>query len=50
MIARMKNISKAEVLTLKEQVTYLEDQVVSKTLAQNNAVSVSCFLSIKVRK
>ena len=39
----MKNITKAEVLTLKEQVAYQEGQVVSKTLAQNSAVSVTLF-------
>ena len=39
----MKNITKAEVLTLKEQVAYQEGQVVSKTLAQNNAVSLTLF-------
>ena len=39
----MKNIKKAEVLTLKEQVSYQEGQVVSKTLAQNGAVSVTLF-------
>ena len=39
----MKNIAKAEVLTLKEQITYQEGQVVSKTLAQNPAVSVTLF-------
>lgn len=39
----MKNIAKAEVLTLKEQIAYQEGQVVSKTLAQNNAVSVTLF-------
>mgnify|MGYP000431172661 CR=1 FL=1 len=39
----MKNISKAEVLTLKEQISYQEGQVVSKTLAQNAAVSVTLF-------
>ena len=39
----IKNISKAEVLTLKEQVSYQEGQVVSKTLAQNGAVSVTLF-------
>ncbi len=43
MFTRMKNISKAEVLTLKEQVSYQEGQVVSKTLAQNNAVSITLF-------
>lgn len=39
----MKNIAKAEILTLKEQVAYQEGQVVSKTLAQNSAVSVTLF-------
>lgn len=39
----MKNITKAEVLTLKEQVAYQEGQVVSRTLAQNSAVSVTLF-------
>lgn len=39
----MKNISKAEVLTLKDQIDYQPGQVVSKTLAQNPAVSVTLF-------
>lgn len=39
----MKNIKKAEILTLKEQIAYQEGQVVSKTLAQNSAVSVTLF-------
>ena len=39
----MKNISKAEVLTLKDQISYQDGQVVSKTLAQNRAVSVTLF-------
>lgn len=39
----MKNISKSEVLSLREQVNYQDGQVVSKTLAQNNAVSVTVF-------
>lgn len=37
----MKNISKAEVLTQKDQVSYQEGQVVSKTLAQNLFISVT---------
>ena len=37
----MKNISKAEVLTQKDQVSYQEGQVVSKTLAQNPFMSVT---------
>lgn len=39
----IKNISKAEVLTLKEQVAYQQGQVVSRTLAQNSAVSITLF-------
>ena len=39
----MKNIGKAEVLVLKEQVAYQEGLVVSKTLAQNDALSVTLF-------
>ncbi len=39
----MKNISKAEVLKLKDQISYQEGQVVSRTLAQNDAVSVTLF-------
>ena len=39
----MKNISKSEVVTLKNEVNYQDGQVVSKTLAQNDAVSVTLF-------
>ncbi len=39
----MKNLSKAEVLTQKDQVSYQEGQVVSKTLAQNPFISVTLF-------
>lgn len=39
----MKKIAKAQVLTLKEQVSYQEGQVVSKTPAQNSALSVTLF-------
>lgn len=39
----MKNYDIATVLTMKEQVAYQPGQVVSKTLAQNNAVSVTLF-------
>ena len=39
----LKNISKAEVLTLKDEVAYQKGQVVSKTLAQNAALSVTLF-------
>ena len=43
MNAKMKNISQSEVLTLKEQISYQEGQVVSKTLAQNDALSITLF-------
>ena len=39
----IKNIEKAQVLTLKEEVSYQPGQVVSKTLAQNAALSVTLF-------
>ena len=39
----IKNIGKAEVLDLKEQVSYQKGQVVSRTLAQNDALSVTLF-------
>lgn len=39
----MKNIAKSEVVTLKELVAYQEGQIVSRTLAQNSAVSVTLF-------
>lgn len=38
-----KNINKSEILSLKEQVEYQAGQVVSKTLAQNSALSVTLF-------
>lgn len=38
-----KNIEKKEILELKEQVSYQTGQVVSKTLVQNRAVSVTLF-------
>ena len=40
---RIKNISKSEVLVLKDQVAYQPGQVVSRTLAQNDAVSLTLF-------
>ena len=43
MNAPMKNIAKSEVVTLKELVAYQEGQIVSRTLAQNPAVSVTLF-------
>lgn len=42
-MSMIKNISKAEVVVLKNQVAYQEGQVVSKTLAQNDALSVTLF-------
>ena len=39
----LKNIEKSTVLALKEQIAYQQGQVVSKTLAQNNALSVTLF-------
>jgi quercetin dioxygenase-like cupin family protein len=42
-MTRIKNINKAEVMALKEQVEYQDGQVVSKTLAQNEHVSVTLF-------
>lgn len=46
----IKNISKAEVLVLKDQVAYQEGQVVSKTLAQNDALSVTLFSLTKEKR
>ncbi len=43
MSGKMKNISKAEVLVLKDQIACQEGQVVSRTLAQNKALSVTLF-------
>ena len=43
MEGKLKNIDKSQVLTLKDQVTYQQGQIVSKTLAQNSAVSVTLF-------
>lgn len=43
----MKNINKAEVLKLKDEVSYQDGQVVSKTLVQNNAVSITLFAFAK---
>lgn len=39
----LKNIVKSEVVDLKEQVGYLENQVVSKTLIQNSALNITLF-------
>lgn len=42
-MAGYKNIEKEQIIELKEQVSYQEGQVVSKTLVQNQAVSVTLF-------
>lgn len=39
----LKNIEKAKVLTLKEEVAYQAGRVVSKTLAQNDVLSITLF-------
>ena len=43
MDGKMKNITKSEVQVLKDLVTYMEHQVVSKTLVQNANVSITLF-------
>ena len=40
---KMKNIEKSQVLTLREQVACQSGQVISRTLAQNEHVSVTLF-------
>ena len=39
----MNNMKPAQVESLKEQIPYQEGQIASKTLAQNNAVSMTLF-------
>ncbi len=43
----MKNIKKSEVLRLKDEVVYQDGQIVSKTLIQNSAVSITLFAFAK---
>lgn len=43
MSKKMKNIAQSEVLMLREQISYQEGQVVSKTLTQNQTVSITLF-------
>ena len=43
MNGKLKNINKSEVLKLKEQVSYCDGQIVSRTLVQNEAVSLTLF-------
>ena len=39
----MNNINNAKVMVLKDQVSYQEGQIVSKTLVQNESVSITLF-------
>ena len=50
MSKKMKNIAQSEVLTLREQISYQEGQVVSKTLTQNQAVSITLFSSQRAKR
>ena len=45
-----KKIDKQKVLKLKEEVAYQKGKVVSKTLAQDEALNVTFFLLIKEKK
>ena len=42
-MSAIKNMEKSKVLTLKDEVAYQPGQVVSKTLAQNDALSMTLF-------
>ena len=42
-MSAIKNMEKSTVLTLRDEVAYQPGQVVSKTLAQNDALSVTLF-------
>lgn len=39
----IKNINKSETLILKDEINYCDGQIVSKTLAQNEHVSITLF-------
>ena len=43
MTAKLKNITDSTVLQLKEMVAYQEGQIVSKTLVQNQGISITLF-------
>lgn len=43
MDTKMKNIEKEKILLLKDEVVYQDRQVVSKTLVQNDHVSMTLF-------
>lgn len=40
---KLKNINPAQVLTLRDQIAYQPGQVVSRTLAQSDALSITLF-------
>lgn len=39
----LKNIEKSKVLALKDELSYSDGQIISKTLVQNGAVSITLF-------
>lgn len=43
MSVKIKNIGQAEIFSLKDQISYQDGQIVSKTLAQNDALSITLF-------
>lgn len=43
MSVKIKNISQSEIFNLKDQISYQDGQIVSKTLAQNDALSITLF-------
>ena len=43
MTAKLKNITDSTVLQLKDMVAYQEGQIVSKTLVQNQGISITLF-------
>lgn len=47
---KLKNIKKSEGLRLRDEVQYQEGQIVSKTLAQNEFVSLTLFAFEKERR
>lgn len=46
----IKNMDMSKVLVLKDEVAYQPGQVVSKTLAQNEHLSVTLFAFVRARK
>ena len=43
MNGKLKNLEKGVILELKEQISYQDGQIVSKTLVQNESVSLTLF-------